>query len=43
MSKVIKGHNAKRYKKRRYPTQEQAKYILDMREARRLRRIFTEE
>ena len=43
MPKRNRVNKSKQRKKRHYPTEEQARYILDMREARMLKRIFTEE
>jgi hypothetical protein len=39
---MIKKIKVKRFKRRYYPTEAQAKYIIDLREARRLRKMFIE-
>jgi hypothetical protein len=43
VSKELKVKKTFKSKKRHYPTEAQAKYILDMQEARRLRKIFAED
>lgn len=43
MPRTNKVRKTKQHKRRRYPTEAQAKYLLDMKEAKRMREIFADD